>query len=219
MLNYYTKAQGNNEQSVYDLWERGGIIADSITPSTHCPHYQQHMYLKLKMAIGEDGKLFSAGCGNAFIEARISKDDLHVKAIDLNADAVRLAQQKGVNASIEDFFEIPDGSLNDFNVFYADGFIGHLFSEENGLDAFISKVQRLGMKPNSWVILSNDPPRSLNVPYEKHEAVPGFWFLGLSTVDNCLTKAGLERVESYYFPYYRPISGLRRRAIWAFRVL
>src|SRR5262249_41459744 len=61
--------------SIFDVWERGGAIGDSITPSTYDGGYRSWMRFLLHSQLGAPGTrtLVSIGCGNAMIEAELGR--------------------------------------------------------------------------------------------------------------------------------------------------
>jgi hypothetical protein len=48
--------------------------------------------------------------------------------------------------------------------------------------------------------------------------VADFWFLSRNYLQKTLSAFGFEPVEDYYFPYLRPLSGMRNRTICVARV-
>lgn len=197
----------------YDIWERGEACGDSVTPSTYCPEYRTHMVLKILSLPRPDGRVFSIGCGNAFVEAGLLARGLRVQAIDCNHEAVELAASKGVEAFTASYDALPPGHLAGFGTIYADGLIGHCYHPETGLDGFFATLHALRPPPGSWLVLSNDAPREADKPVSMHGGVTDFWLFSRDYLRDAVTRAGFNVVECYSFPYERPVSGLRNRTI------
>jgi SAM-dependent methyltransferase len=204
--------------SRYEIWERGEAFHDSVTPSTYCPGYRAHMVLKIASLTSRQGKVFSIGCGNAFVEANLVARGLHVQAIDCNAEAVELATAKGVDAVTANYWTLPTGHFATFDIVYADGLLGHFYRPDDGLNHFFEALIALKPRPGAWLVLSNDAPLQRGSVVAPHEGVNGFWLLSRDCLTEVLTRFGLAVWESYYFPYERPVSGLRNRTICIARV-
>ncbi|MDA9823617.1 class I SAM-dependent methyltransferase [Paracoccaceae bacterium] len=213
MKNYYEDSALDEKETIYDVWERGGAVNDSITPSTYSEDYRQHMGLKLKSIAPIGSNIVSLGSGNAFVESDLQTDGRQLKVIDINERAVQLARDKGLNAYCGDFYELESGSFSSYDVIYADGFIDHLFTEDGKLENFFNKLKSLHLKSGAWVVISNDPPRTRETSVAKHETVPDFFFVGADMVASQLVEHGFILREKYYFPYFRPQSGLRDRTV------
>ncbi len=213
-----TAAAGSSPRSIYEIWERGEAFNDSVTPSTYCPEYRAHMVLKIRSLSAAQERVFSIGCGNAFVEAELQAKGLHVQAIDCNEEAVGLAASKGVDAFTTNFFSLPNGHLASFGAIYADGLLGHLYRPEDGLDGFFAKLVALQPRPGGWLVLSNDAPLEPELEVMPHERVSGFWLLSRTFLCEALARFGFSVWESYHFPYERPLSGLRNRTICIARV-
>ncbi|MGY6567909.1 MAG: class I SAM-dependent methyltransferase [Salinarimonas sp.] len=213
---YYTQprdAASDSPRTIYAIWEEGGAFNDSITPSTHCPEYRSHMRRKMLLLTGEGARVFSFGCGNAFIEADLVESGRVVTAMDCNAEAVGLAAAKGIDAFRADYFDLPADTLSGVDLVYADGFLGHVFDENRGLEPFFEKLDELGLTAGAHFVISNDAPMDPTERVAPHPRVDDFWFLSRSYLREALATRGFECLESYYFPYMRPQSGLRNRTI------
>lgn len=220
VYDYYCRPRrvGERTMSVYDIWEEGGALDDSITPSTYCQEYRSHVVMKMLSLTQEGDRIFSIGCGNAFVEADLARLGRPVQAIDCNEDAVRLASAKGVDAFTADFYALPPGCLESFAVIYADGLLGHLYRSDAGLKPFFTKLASLRPRPGTWVVFSNDGPRDRTAMVAPHERVEDFWFLSRSYLAGVLEAHGFANRESYSFPYVRPLSGMRERTICVARM-
>ncbi|GAA2206665.1 hypothetical protein GCM10009850_021230 [Nonomuraea monospora] len=204
---------GSASQSIYDIWESGGAFNDSITPSTYVPEYRSHIVLKILMLTAPDAAVLSLGCGNGFVEGDLAGLGRDVRAIDCNAEAVELTRKKGVDARTADFFELAPADAADVSAVYADGLLGHLFDATTGLDPALGKLRDLHLPSGSHLVLSNDAPRDGKADFAMHEHVDGFWFIAKDYLHKGLISFGFEPLESYYFPYQRPVSGMRNRTI------
>ncbi|MCT9008478.1 class I SAM-dependent methyltransferase [Streptomyces sp. NPDC054766] len=217
---YYTAQRpvGEDEASIYAIWEKGGAFNDSITPSTYVPEYRSHMALKL-LSLTEDGaSVFSIGCGNAAVEGVIAGLNRVVRGIDFNEEAVELARQKGVDAFAADYYKLLPSNVAGADVIYADGFLGHLFDSEKEMAPALAKLADLRLKSGTVLVFSNDAPQDPQVAFAPHERVEDFWFISKDYLQARLSDLGYVTVESYYFPYMRPISGMRNRTICIVRV-
>jgi len=203
-------ADGRNR---YEVWEQGEACGDSVTPSTYCPEYRSHMVLKMMWLSKPRGRVFSIGCGNAFIETDLQARGMRVQAIDCNQEAVDLAVGKGVDAFAADYYKLPSGHLAYFDVVYADGLLGHVYRPDTGLDGFFSTLRKLAVPIGSWIVLSNDAPPQPEKPVTPHPSLSGFWLFSREYVREAVERGGYTVVECYSFPYERPVSGLRSRTI------
>lgn len=213
--NFYCsrRAMEGAELSIYEIWERGAAFHDSVTPSTFSPEYRSHMVLKLISLTQENARVFSIGCGNGFVEADLQRCGRRVRAIDCNEEAVLLTAQKGVEAFTADFFGLSPASLAGTEAIYADGLLGHLFQPREELWHFLDKLRSLNLRRGTRLVFSNDAPRDGDAAFAPHDRVDDFWFLSKDYLREVLAAAGLETTESYYFPYIRPVSGMRNRTI------
>ncbi|CAM4327508.1 oxin biosynthesis protein [Nocardia ninae] len=214
-LNYYTtpRSTPSGSETIFGIWERGDSFNDSVTPSTFVPEYRYHMMMKLLSLTSEGDAVFSIGCGNAAVEGALVERGRLVHAVDLFPEAVSLARAKGVDAHVADFFQTSAADVAGCSALYADGILGHLFDRHDGVGPAIDKLTDLDLNTGMQLVFSNDAPPDRNAPYAEHERVPGFWYVSKDYLAEELTDAGLSVSESYYFPYERPLSGLRNRSI------
>lgn len=199
--------------SVYEIWEQGGAFNDSITPSTYVPEYRSHIVLKLLSLTPARSSIFSIGCGNGFVEADLVQSDRSVRAVDCNDAAVALSRGKGVDAFTADFFALTREDVAGADAVYADGLLGHLFDSTEQIRPALHKMQSLDLAPGTLLIFSNDSPRDPRAAFAPHDRLDNFWFVSRTYLADELAAAGFEPTESYYFPYVRPVSGLRNRTI------
>jgi hypothetical protein len=171
------------------------------------------MVLKILSLPRPHERVFSIGCGNAFVESDLQARGLRVQAIDCNEEAIVLAAAKGVEAFTADYHALPPGHLANFGVVYADGLLGHLYHPETGLTAFFETLHALKPAPDSWLVLSNDAPAQPGSGVAPHGKVQGFWLFSPDYLRDTAQRFGYTVVESYSFPYERPLSGLRNRTI------
>jgi SAM-dependent methyltransferase len=212
---YYTtqRSVGQANESIYAIWERGGAFNDSVTPSTYVPEYRSHMMLKLLSLTEEGANIFSLGCGNGFVEGDLAGLDRKVRGIDFNEEAVELARKKGVDAFTADYYTLRPEDVAGSDVIYADGFLGHLFDPHDEIRPTLQKLKSLSLKSGAHLVFSNDAPYDRQAAFAPHERVEDFWFISKNYLQESLASFGFEPVESYYFPYLRPISGMRNRTI------
>ncbi|MFG2863455.1 class I SAM-dependent methyltransferase [Streptomyces sioyaensis] len=217
---YYTaqRAVSRDEESIYAIWERGEAFNDSVTPSTYVPEYRSHMLLKLMSLTKDDAGVFSFGCGNGFVEGDLAGLGRTVRAIDFNEEAVELTRNKGVDAFRADYYELTATDLEGIDAVYADGFLGHLFDSQDELRPALGKLESFGLKSGTKLLFSNDAPFDPEAAFEPHHRVKDFWFLSKDYLQKSLESFGFSSVESYYFPYQRPVSGMRNRTICVVRV-
>lgn len=212
---YYTSLRnvGPTEESIYAIWEKGGAFNDSITPSTYVPEYRSHMVLKLLSLTYGGASIFSLGCGNGFVEGDLAGLGRRVRAIDLNEEAVKLTRDKGVDAFTAEFYSLLPEDLGEADLIYADGFLGHLFDPEEETGPALTKLKSLNPKAGSHLVFSNDAPHDRAAAFAPHDRVADFWFISKDYLRERLEDFGFESAETYYFPYLRPISGMRNRTI------
>lgn len=212
---YYTslRSVGSADESIYAIWEKGEAFNDSITPSTYVPEYRSHMVLKLLSLTNDGTTIFSLGCGNGFVEGDLTGLGRKVRAIDLNEEAVELTRSKGVDAFTADYYTLLPENLGGVDLIYADGFLGHLFDPEEETGPALAKLKSLNPEPGSYLVFSNDAPQDRETAFAPHERVGGFWFISKDYLQERLELFDFVPVETYYFPYLRPVSGMRNRTI------
>jgi hypothetical protein len=210
---FYCRPVGETALNRYEVWERGGAVGDSVTPSIYCPEYRMHMVLKILSLPRTHERVFSIGCGNAFVESDLQNRGLPVQAIDCLEEAVRLAAAKGVDAFTADFHALSPGHLAGFGVVYADGLLGHMYHPDTELTGFFETLAALKPPPGSWLVMSNDAPAQPGTGVVPHGKVPGFWLFSPDYLRDTAQRFGYTVTESYSFPYERPLSGLRNRTI------
>lgn len=217
---YYTsqRSVGQEESSIYAIWERGEAFNDSITPSTYVPEYRSHMVLKLLSLTADGASIFSLGCGNAAVEGVLTGLNRELRAIDCNEEAVELARGKGVDAVAADYFTLLPSDVAGVDAIYADGFLGHLFDAQREVKPALDKLVGLNLESGTHLVFSNDAPRDAQADFAPHERVEDFWFIAKEYLQDQLTACGFVPVESYYFPYMRPLSGMRNRTVCVARV-
>jgi hypothetical protein len=213
LRDFYCRPVGDTALNRYEIWERGEAVGDSVTPSIWCPEYRMHMVLKILSLPKPHERMFSIGCGNAFVEGDLQARGLQVQAIDCNEEAIALAASKGVDAFTADYYALRPGHLADFGVVYADGLIGHLYHPDSGLTAYFETLRALKPAPGSWLVLSNDAPADPGVGVTPHGKVQGFWLFSPEYLRDTVQRFGYTVIEAYSFPYERPVSGLRNRTI------
>lgn len=211
---YRTKHYDNGEKlSIYEIWEKGGALNDSVTPSTFSRDYRAHVLSQILEVTHENDIIFSIGCGNGFIEGDLVSNNRTVRAIDCIEKAVELSRAKGVDAYLENFYNLEKSEFDCISLIYADGLIGHLYEEDSQLFTFFHKLGNLRLRSGTYLFLSNDSPSNQGDQYAPHDKVPGFWFISKEYLSECLVEYGFEVLDSYYYRYSRPISGLRNRTI------
>jgi hypothetical protein len=218
LRDFYCRPVGDTKLNRYEIWERGGAVGDSVTPSIYCPEYRMHMVLKILSLPRPHDRVFSIGCGNAFVESDLHARGLPVQAIDCNEEAVVLAASKGIEAFTTDYHALSSGHLAGFGVVYADGLVGHLYDPDTGLTTFFETLLRLKPPPGSWLVLSNDAPAQPSTGVAPHGKVQGFWLFSPEYLRDIAQRFGYTVIEAYSFPYERPLSGLRNRTICVARV-
>lgn len=212
------RAGATADRTIYEIWEDGGAFNDSVTPSTYNPEYRTYMARKIVKIAPAGARVFSVGCGNGFVEGDLVSAGLTVRAIDCNEDAVALTRQKGVDAFTADYYALTPEDLGDTDVVYADGFLGHLFDADEELRPVLGKLAELRPRSGATLVFSNDSPGDGRAAFASHPAVEGFWFISKDHLSKSLAAEGFEPLESYYFPYIRPLSGVRYRTIVTARV-
>ena len=200
--------------TVFDIWERGEAVGDSITPSTFDAGYRAWMRFLLHSQLGAPGDhaLISVGCGNAMIESDLVRLGHGVTAVDVLPEAVVLAEAKGVPAVCADVMTWTPPGPGPLIV-YADGLLGHLYSTADRTVPVIGVIRRwLAGRPGSALVISNDESRQ-GLPVEPASGVPGFhWYSGDYLREQCV-RAGFTDVEFTRYTYLRPLSGPRHRVV------
>jgi hypothetical protein len=93
-----------------------------------------------------------------------------------------------------------------------------MYHPETELAGFFETLAALKPPPGSWLVMSNDAPAQPGAGAVPHGKVPGFWLFSPDYLRDTAQRFGYTVVESYSFPYVRPVSGLRNRTICVARL-
>ena len=197
-------------RNLYEIWEEGEAYRDSITPAAYCTPYRQWIgsFIESQLQPGSSRRVLSLGCGNAFVERDLVEKGCDVLGLDLSEAAVELAREKGVPAIVADVRTWEPGSP--WDVVYADGLFGHLYSPADGLRRWLARV-RGWLGDGGVLVVSSDTPPDRYA--EEAPGVPGFYWLSAECVVDELEAAGYAIAGTETFSYLRPLSGSRTRSI------
>jgi hypothetical protein len=94
---------------------------------------------------------------------------------------------------------------------YADGFLGHVYRDDETCEAMLRRMRRW-LARGGLLVISND---AVSEPESVRPApnVPGFHWLSSARIERWLRVTGNEITAVEEFVYQRPLTGLRRRAI------
>jgi Methyltransferase domain len=201
-----------NDHSLFDTWEQGRPRGDATTPSICSTTYRWWILEHLRNALDRDRSklLLSVGAGNAIVERVLHREGYLVLAVDALEAAVRLARKGGVPAIHENLLAW-EPRPECWDVIYADGLLGHLHDEGDGVHAALCGL-RSSLSANGMIVISNDAPMD-DLPVVLSNNVPGFYWLSGSWIVDELRRAGFTRISTASIDYERPLSGLRSRAI------
>lgn len=199
-----------NDHSLFDTWEQGRPRGDATTPSICSTTYRWWILEHLRNALARDRRklLLSVGAGNAFVERVLCREGYLVLAVDALEAAVRLARKGGVPAIHENLLEW-EPRPECWDVIYADGLLGHLHDEDDGVQPVLCGLQS-SLSANGAIVISNDAPVG-DLPVLSN--VPGFYWLSARWIVDELRRAGFTQISTAAITYERPLSGLRSRAI------
>jgi SAM-dependent methyltransferase len=208
---YLSKTRG--EPSRFHVWEKGEAIEDSVTPSTYSGAYRVWMRGLLRKYLDESeaAGLLSLGCGNAAIEAELAEAGYRVLGVDAMAEAVALAENKGIDAQCADVLTWTPPSA-DWTVIYADGLLGHLYDPVKGVRDVLERFRSWTPANEGVLVISVDGPRT-NSEVQDHTEVPGFTWMSISFLHAQAELAGYQGVWSTLFTYERPLSGPCERVV------
>lgn len=210
----------NGEPSRFHVWEKGEPVGDSVTPSTYSEAYRIWMrtlldkFLKDRGA-RESGDMLSVGCGNAAVEGDLVAGGHRVLGVDALTEAVTLARSKGVDAVCADIMDWTPPHT-DWNVVYADGFLGHVFDDDEGILPVMKRI-RSWMPKGSRLVISNDDPKT-DSKTQTHTEVPQFTWLSGRYLQEQADAVGFSQAWTTWFTYNRPVSGPRDRVILVAKV-
>ncbi len=209
---YLGAAEG--AESRFHIWDRGGAVGDSVTPSTYSKPYQLWMNDLLRKFLddGDTPGLLSVGCGNAIIEADLVAAGYRVLGVDAIEQAVALARGRGVNAVCADVLSWTPPDSGQWNVIYADGILGHIFDQAQGVRNVLARFRSWLPDGKGVLVMSNDEPRT-EADVQAHSEVPGFSWLSGPYLHAQAEAAGFQDVWTTWFTYKRPLTGSRERVI------
>ncbi len=213
---YYSSVSDKLNSSIFEIWEEGGVFEDSITPAVHVSSYRTHILRQIVGHTPAGQGVFSLGCGNGFVEAMLVEAGFAVSAIDLHEHAVGLSRRRGVQAQQRDYYDLTRSDLEGIGCIYADGFIGHMYTEAEQIAPFIDHLELIADGAPIKCVISNDAPTDKAMEVQQHQAVPDFWYLSIDFLVNEFSRRGFGAIASQYYLYERPKSGIRRRSIVSF---
>jgi SAM-dependent methyltransferase len=201
-------------ESRFHIWDRGGAVGDSVTPSTYSRPYQLWMSELLRKFLDDGGApaLLSVGCGNAVIEAELTGAGYTVLGVDAMEEAVKLAREKGVDAVCANVLTWTPPASTQWSVIYADGILGHIFDQAKGVQHVLARFRSWLPDGKGVLVMSNDEPR-IDAEVQAHSEVPGFSWLSGPFLHSQAEAAGFQDVWTTWFTYDRPLSGPRERVI------
>jgi SAM-dependent methyltransferase len=203
-------------ESRFHIWDRGGAVGDSVTPSTYSRPYQLWMSELLRKFLedSDESALLSVGCGNAKVEADLVAAGYRLLAVDAMEQAIALAREKGVDAVCADILTWTPPVAARWNVIYADGILGHIFDQTHGILHVLKRFRSwLPEGKGGVLVMSNDEPRIETAEVQAHSEVPGFSWLSGQFLHRQAEAAGFQDIWTTWFTYERPLSGPRDRVV------
>jgi SAM-dependent methyltransferase len=166
---YIKNAKG--APSKFHVWEYGGAVGDSVTPSTYNSGYRVWLRNLLRKLMDESGTdvpaLLSLGCGNATVEAGLVAAGYRVLGLDTLPEAVELAKSKSVHTVCADFFDWTPPP-EQWVVVLADGFLEHVFDRTEGLRPALERIYSWMPPRKGTLVISNDGPRAASTTQALH---------------------------------------------------
>jgi len=98
LRDFYCSPVGDTALNRYEIWERGGAVGDSVTPSIYCPEYRMHMCSRSCRCRGHTNAC-SRSAAARVRGGRPARPRAAVQAIDCNEEAVVLAAAKASTRS------------------------------------------------------------------------------------------------------------------------
>lgn len=155
LIEFYINKSPEGHPSIFHVWEDGGSVGDSVTPSTYSAEYRHWMVDMIVAELDRNGGgLLSLGCGNAAVEAEVIRRGHDVVAIDAMEVAVQMARLKNVDAVCADIYQWDPQRT--WAVAYINGVLGHLFDSMVGLVPVLSRI-RTWLAPNADRRLASRP--------------------------------------------------------------
>jgi glycine hydroxymethyltransferase len=205
----------DGSDSLLIAWERGDWSGTPPPPSVHSPGYRALVLSVVsRLPVPPGASLVSLGCGNAFIEAELAARGLDVLATDTSSQALALANAKGLRTRYVDALHIPD-NLGRFDLVYADGLAGHLFTDPFGPGLFANTLSRL-VRDGGFIVLGNDLSNT-DVPTSAVTGRPAARFFRGTPGE--IPKRLLDHLRNFRlieletFDYIRPKRGVRSREV------
>lgn len=151
-------------ESLFALWERGESGQMPAPLSVRQPRYRRLIIELMKRHHPSlHATVLSIGAGNGFTEADLVSAGFDVVATDSSEVALEFCRQKGVKTVRYEFPNHPPTALNQFDVIYCDGLLGHLWQPERGYIHCWTRFAEFA-KFRSLLILSNDLADTDNGP-------------------------------------------------------
>lgn len=151
-------------ESLFALWERGESGQMPAPLSVRQPRYRRLIIELVKRHHPSlHATVLSIGAGNGFTEANLVSAGFDVVATDCSEIALEYCRQKGVKTVHYEFPNQSPSGLNQFDVIYCDGLLGHLWQPERGYTHCWTRFAEFA-KFRSLLILSNDLADTDNGP-------------------------------------------------------
>lgn len=151
-------------ESLFALWERGESGQMPPPLSVRQPRYRRLIIELVKRHHPRShATVLSIGAGNGFTEADLFSAGFDVVATDRSEIALEYCRQKGVDTIRYEFPNQSPPGLNQFDVIYCDGLLGHLWQPKGGYTHCWARFAEFA-KFRSLLILSNDLANTDNGP-------------------------------------------------------
>lgn len=216
-LRRFYRCEGDQELTLFDIWEGGAANGDSVTPSTYSLPYRRWMteFLCQLLADARPPTLLSVGCGNASVETGVARAGYDVLAVDVLEQAVAIARRKGLRTLVADVRTwVPEPGR--WGVVYADGLLAHLYDHEHGLVPVFKHLHGWLAPTGGILVVSNDSARE-GREAQPAPGVPAHWLSADYLVEQGRA-AGFDDLAATTYTYTRPLSGPRDRVILTGRV-
>lgn len=209
IIDFYSEKR-HGGRSLLQYWDTAEAVGDSITPSIYLLEYRAAIISTITKLLYScsPAQILSIGCGNGYIESELISSGHHVEAIDLVPEAVELARQRGVQATVADVRSWHPDSLMD--LIYADGVLGHLYDPRSRHLPTLARIASW-LKPAGYLVASCDSP--IQAAVQEVPKIPNYWWLSDTFLRKEILRVNLKLTASDIYTYARPLSGERKRVI------
>ena len=175
--------------------------------------WSQHKLLPLLREVPRDGPVLDLGCGAGQMLQFLKDNGFAAAAgIDVSAEQVRLATDRGLNATVGDVFQYLGGAQSSFDAITALDFVEH-FGKSEQLPLFESIY--MALRPGGTLIVETPNGEGLFASQVIYGDLTHLTIFSEGSLSQLLRLMGFEKIEFYETgPAPKDLKGRVRGLLW-----